>query len=87
MIEVTVGLRPLSTNTSLWPGLQLDGRSGRPDQSVGGTSLVGVFHRGQSAVCNPRVYFVHSPGVTSPDIRREIDIPLLDSVAGGEWMK
>ena len=28
--EVTVGLRPLSANTSLWPGLQLDGRSGRP---------------------------------------------------------
>ena len=30
VIEVTVGLRPLSTNTSLRPGLQLDGRSGRP---------------------------------------------------------
>ena len=30
MIEVTVGLRPLSANTSLWPTLQLDGRSGRP---------------------------------------------------------
>ena len=30
VIEVTVGLRPLSANTSLWPGLQLDGRSGRP---------------------------------------------------------
>ena len=30
VIEVTVGLRPLSTNTSLWSGLQLDGRSGRP---------------------------------------------------------
>ena len=28
--EVIVGLRPLSANTSLWPGLQLDGRSGRP---------------------------------------------------------
>ena len=30
VIEVTVGLRPLSANISLWPGLQLDGRSGRP---------------------------------------------------------
>ena len=30
VIEVSVGLRPLSTNTSLRPGLQLDGRSGRP---------------------------------------------------------
>ena len=30
VIEVTVGLRPLSTNTSLQPGLQLDWRSGRP---------------------------------------------------------
>ena len=30
VIEVTVGLRPLSTNTSLWPRLQPDGRSGRP---------------------------------------------------------
>ena len=30
MIEVTVGLRQLSANTSLWPRLQLDGRSGRP---------------------------------------------------------
>ena len=30
VIEVTVGLRPLSTNTSLRPGLQLDGWSGRP---------------------------------------------------------
>ena len=30
VIEVTVGLQPLSTNTSLWPGLPLDGRSGRP---------------------------------------------------------
>ena len=62
-------------------------RKARPDQSVGGTSLVGVFHRGQLGVSNPWVYFVRSPGVTSPDIRREIDIPLLDSVAGGEWMK
>ena len=55
VIEVTVGLRPLSANTSLWPGLQLDGRvrKAQPDQSVGGTSLVGVFHRGQSGVFNP----------------------------------
>ena len=30
VIEVTVGLWPLSANTSLWPRLQLDGRSGRP---------------------------------------------------------
>ena len=44
MIEVSVGLQPLSANTSLWPGLQLDGR---------GTFLVGVFHRGQSGVFNP----------------------------------
>ena len=76
MIEVTVGLRPLNTNTSHWPGLH--GRSGRPsltnqlvgpllwgyfngvsrgevrkaqpDQSVSGTSLVGMFHRGQSGL-------------------------------------
>ena len=27
VIEVTVGLQPLSANTSLWPRLQLDGRS------------------------------------------------------------
>ena len=45
---------------------------------------MGVFHRGQSGVSNPLVYFVHNPGVTSLDIRREIDIPFLDSVAGGE---
>ena len=30
MTEVTVGLLSLSASTSLWPGLQLDGRSGRP---------------------------------------------------------
>ena len=62
-------------------------RKARSDQSVGGTSLVGVFHRGQLGVSNPRVYFAHSPGVTSLDIQRKIDIPLLDFVVGGEWIK
>ena len=62
-------------------------RKAQPDQSVGGTSLVGVFHQGQSGVLNPRVYFIHSLDVTSLDIPREIDIPLLGSVAGREWIK
>ena len=73
--------------TSTQTSARREVRKARPDQSVGGISLVGVFHRGQLGVSNPWVYFVHSPGVTLPDIRREIDIPLLDSVAGGEWIK
>ena len=58
-------------------------RKARPDQSVGGTSLVGVFHRGQSGVSSPWVYFIRSPGVTSLDIRRENWHPLVG--LGGGW--
>ena len=43
-----------------------------------------VFHRGQLGVFNPGVYFIHSPDVTSLDILREIDMPLLGSVEGWE---
>ena len=48
---------------------------------------MGVFHQGQSGVSNPQVYFIHSPDVTSPDIPRKTDVPLLGSVADGEWIK
>ena len=48
---------------------------------------MGVFHQGHSGVFNSQVYFIHSPDVTSLDIAREIDIPILDLVAGGEWIK
>ena len=58
-------------------------RKARPDQSVGGTSLVGVFHRDQSGVSSPWVYFIHSPGVTSLDIWRENWHPLVG--LGGGW--
>ena len=58
-------------------------RKARPDQSVGGTSLVGVFHRGQSGVSIPWVYFIRSPGVTSLDIRRGNWHPLVG--LGGGW--
>ena len=58
-------------------------RKARPDQSVGGTSLVGVFHQGQSGVSSPWVYFIHNPGVTSLDIRRENWHPLVG--LGGGW--
>ena len=46
VIEVTVGLRTVSANTSLWPRLQEIRKAWR-DQLVGGTSRVGVFHWGQ----------------------------------------
>ena len=62
-------------------------RKARSDQSVGGTSLVGVFHQGQSRVYTPQVYFSHSPDVTSLDVPREIDNPLLGLVARGEWIQ
>ena len=67
VIEVTVGLPPLSANTSLWSGRWVDGRSGRarPDQPVGGTSLVVVFHQGQLGILSPQVYIIHNPDVRS----------------------
>ena len=76
VIEVTVGLQPLSANTSLWPGLHLHGRSGRPSltSQLVAPLLWGCFTRvsrgGGGGVLAPVyiVYYVHSPRVTSPDI-------------------
>ena len=51
VIEVTVGLHPVSANTSLWLGLQLTERSARPsliNRMVALLTVVGVFHQGQS---------------------------------------
>ena len=73
--------------TLVWTSAQQEVRKARPDQLVGGTSLVGVFHQGQSGIFNPWVYSIHSPDVTSPDIPQEIDIPFLGLLAGGEWIK
>ena len=89
MIEVTVGLRPLSANTSLRPGLQLDGRSGRPGLTnrLVASLLWGCFTGVSRGCLTPEYILSIALGVTSLDIRREIDIPLLDSVAGGEWIK
>ena len=89
VIEVTVELRPLSTNTSLRPGLQLDGRSERPgliNRSVA-PLLWGCF-TGVSRGCLAPEYILSIALVSLRWISGEkIDIPLLDSVAGGEWMK
>ena len=41
-----------------------EARKARPDQSVGGTPPMGVFHHGQSGGFNPWAYFIHSPDVT-----------------------
>ena len=87
--EVTVGLQPLSTNTSLWPGLQLDGRSGRPGliNRLVAPLLWGCF-TGVNQGCLAPEYILSIALVSLRWISGEkIDIPLLDSVAGGEWMK
>ena len=48
---------------------------------------MGVFHRGQSGVSTPE-YILSIALVSLRWISGEkIDIPLLDSVAGGEWIK
>ena len=89
VIEVTVGLRPLSTNTPLRPGLQLDGRSGRPGliNRLVAPLLWGCF-TGVNRGCLAPEYILSIALVSLHWISGEkIDIPLLDSVAGGEWMK
>ena len=84
MIEVTVGLRPLSTNTSLRPGLQLDGRSGRPgliNRSVA-PLLWGCF-TGVNRGCLAPEYILSIALVSLRWISGEkIDIPLLDAPMG-----
>ena len=89
MIEITVGLWPLNANTSLWPRLQLDGRSGRPglNNRLVAPLLWGCFTGVSRGFLTSEYTLSYSPDVTSPDIVQEIDIPLLGSVVGGEWIK
>ena len=79
VIQAHVGLQPFSADTSLWPALQLDERSGRP-----GAFLARGVSPGSIGCLKPLSLFFHIANVISLHIPREIDIPLLGSVARGE---